>query len=128
MCSYVLSQSIDRRDNTSPSATHLIFIIFLNAILGPMKPPKPSDTQIQKPQINSSGPTQVLMPMGKYKGNTDDDKNNNKMPPQMPPPDKTKMFMGAMDGISCVAVHDLVRAFDLRHHRNAVDLGGTVTF
>lgn len=92
---------------------------------GPMKPPKPSDTQMQKPQINSSGPTQVLMPMGKYKGNTDDDKNNNKMPPQMPPPDKTKMFMGAMDGISCVAVHDLVRAFDLRHHRNAVDLGGS---
>ena len=76
-----------------------------------------------KPQINS-GPTQVLAPMGKYKDITDDDKNNNKMPPQLPTPDKTKMFICAMDGFSCICAQVLVEAFDLRHHRQAVDLGG----
>lgn len=88
-----------------------------------MKPHKPSETSMQKPQINS-GPSQVLLPMGKYKDCLEDDKNNNKMPPLLPPLDKAKLFMGAMDGFSCICARALVEAFDLRHHRQAVDLGG----
>ena len=91
-----------------------------------MKPPKMSENPTQKQQLNS-GPTQVLLPMGKYKGMNDDDKNNNKMPPQLPPPDKTRMFVCAMDGFSCITAQALVDAFDLRHHRQAVDLGGKFT-
>ena len=81
------------------------------------------ETPTQKQQINS-GPTQVLVPLGKYKGMNDDDKNNNKMPTQLPPLDKTRMFIGAMDGFSCTTARALVEAFDFRHHRQAVDLGG----
>ena len=91
-----------------------------------MKAPKTYDTPQSKPQINT-GPTQVLVPLGKYKDNMEDDKNNNKMSPQFLPADKTKMFMAAMDGFSCIAAHALVRAFDLRPHRQAVDLGGIST-
>ena len=69
----------------------------------------------------------MLVPMGKYKDNTEDEKNNNKMSsPQLPPLDKVKMFMGAMDGFSCIVAPVLVRAFDLQHHRQAVDLGGKI--